>query len=79
MKKGTTGIHYWDGQEFPKLDQSFIYDLADSMRYVFNNYAEAKAKNALLQDFINQNLDGRLVGLEAKSTLNDIWTKRKQV
>jgi glycosyltransferase involved in cell wall biosynthesis len=78
-KKGTTGIHYWDGQEFPKLDQSFIYDLADSMRYVFNNYAEAKAKNALLQDFINQNLDGRLVGLEAKSTLNDIWTKRKQV
>lgn len=76
-KKGSTGIHYWDGQEFPKLDQFFIHDLADSMRHVFNNYDEAKVKNALLQDFIKQNLDGRLVGLETKSVLNDIWTKRK--
>jgi glycosyltransferase involved in cell wall biosynthesis len=76
-EKGTTGIHYWDGQEFPKLDRSFIYDLVDRMRYVYNNYDEAKSKNVLLQDFIKQNLDGKVVGSEAKLVLNDIWAKRK--
>jgi glycosyltransferase involved in cell wall biosynthesis len=40
-KCGDTGIHYWDGYEFPSLKtKHFISRMAFSMRNVFENYEE---------------------------------------
>lgn len=43
-------VHYWDNQVFPLLkSQKCVNDLAEQMRYVYENYEKAKEKNSNLQ------------------------------
>lgn len=77
-EKGKTGIHYWDGQEFPNLDKKFITNLADIMKYVVNNYKESKNKNKILQSEIIRKFDGTFAGKEMKQILDNIWLKERK-
>lgn len=49
-------IHYWDGQKFPSLrSQKCVDDFAGFMRYVYENYEDAKNRNRNLQKLLLNN------------------------
>ena len=68
-----TNVHFWDGQEFPELmSDEFINNLRKKMRYVYENYEEARQKNKILQQEIIANYSAEEVGLKAKKRLEAI-------
>ncbi len=76
IPKGTTGVHFWDNEKFPALtDDIFIRNAGKIMRYVFENYEEAKEKNKKLQYVARQNYSIEAVARKAKSRLSEIWRK----
>lgn len=75
-EQGQTGVHYWDRQFFPKLtSDSFINELAESLRFVYRNYDLSKSKNKLLQEKIISSFSGEIVGFQVKTLLNKIWSR----
>ena len=57
---GNDHVDYWDGHEFPVLKSSqVVQDARASMRWVFENIEEAKAKNEELSKRVR-----RLYGME---------------
>lgn len=73
LEDGTTGIHYWDGQEFPELTSiEFISDLAHNMRWVKNCYDDAKVRNKKLQEILSA-YSLEAVGQVAAERLKHIW------
>lgn len=76
METGLMHVHYWDDQLFPQLkSKQVIKEAKEQMRYVFENYEEAKIKNNKLQEFIRDNYSLDIVGQKAKDRLNKIWEK----
>jgi glycosyltransferase involved in cell wall biosynthesis len=72
---GTMHIHYWDGQEFPAFDSDKIIEsAAEQMRYVFDNYKEAKKRNEKLRTFILSKYSVDVVSKLAKQRLENIWS-----
>lgn len=76
MEKGLMHVHYWDDQLFPQLKSKQVVEEAkEQMRYVFENYEEAKNRNNKLQKFIQDNYNLDTVGQKAKNRLDKIWEK----
>lgn len=74
-KSNKTGIHFWDGEEFPQLlSEKCIDDTIDAMRWVYNNLEKAKEKNKLLQNEILSNYSTEIVGKLAKNRIGEIWS-----
>ena len=71
-KATSTGVHFWDGQMFPEMKDSFT-QLGSLMKDVYNNYDVAKMKNSLLQSEISQNYTCNAVGKVTKKHLERIW------
>lgn len=73
-EKGSTGVHYWDGQRFPKLkSEKFIKDFAEAMKNVYNNYEECVLKNNILKNFIISNFNGDKTGENCYNIIKSIW------
>jgi glycosyltransferase involved in cell wall biosynthesis len=78
VQPGLMNIHYWNSQIFPSLtSEKVIDDTGKLMRYVFNNYDEAKTKNIKLKSFIQDNYNINNVSYIAKNKLDKIWSKIK--
>jgi len=76
MPEEQMGTHYWDGQLFPSLTSNdFIKGASKTMRYVFENYKEAKSRNNILKKFIADNYNRNTVSLLAIERLKKIWNK----
>lgn len=74
IPSGTTNVHYWDNQLFPSLtSKDFIKKYGDTMRYVYNNYKEAKEKNNILKDFIKNTYNNDNISNAIKNRLENIW------
>lgn len=76
MQPGMMHVHYWDNQKFPSLTSKSVIDqTVDHMRYVFNNYDEARDKNRKLQSFIRNNYSISNVSNLVKDRLDYLWSK----
>ena len=76
IQAGMMAVHYWDGQEFPMLtSEKVIKDARNAMRYVYENEAEARAKNESLKLFLAENYNMGATSRLAGQRLVDIWRK----
>lgn len=74
LKKGETGIHFWDTEEFPELNSNkCIDDTIDGLRWVYKNYNQAVEKNKDLQNFILSNYSTEIVGKIAFDRIKEVW------
>lgn len=70
---GKTDIHYWDGHLFASIESNeFIHRLQKTMRHVFENREEARAKAVKLAETA-KNYSLQSVGLIASERLRNIW------
>jgi hypothetical protein len=78
IQNGQMHIHYWDDQLFPALtSEEVIKSTRRQMRWVYDNYKEAKNKNKKLQEHIRKNFDINIVAQSAKNRLDEIWRNIK--
>jgi len=75
-EKGKTGIHYWDGQRFPKLGGEFISGLSDSLRLVASDKNLNSRKAALLRSKVIDMFSGEKTGKQTKEIVDKIWEAR---
>jgi len=76
LEQGLMQVHYWDNQMFPVLrSEETIKSAGKLMRYVYENYDEAKEKNLQLSRYISENYNIERVAKLAKKRLSEIWRK----
>ena len=76
-KVGKTNVHYWDGQDFPKLSNKFYDNCAVAMRNMYKNYSAYRSLNLNLKGYVQDNYDGRKVGTWCKNRLEEIYNRGK--
>jgi len=76
IQQGQMHLHYWDGQKFPALTSPKVHnDLRKSMRYVFENYEEAKQRNHKMQKLITEQFTWNNTANAALKRLQEIKEK----
>lgn len=76
MQKGQMHIHFWDGQKFPALTSKKVHEQTKKlMRYVYQNYNEAKKKNRKMKELILNNFTWNHTCNAAVNRLTEISKK----
>ncbi len=73
IQPGQMHLHYWDGQKFPALISDSVHkQVRETMRHVYENEEEAKAKNKIMQKYVLANLTWNHTANAAANRIKEI-------